>query len=88
MKAAVGGSLKHFLLDATKRKLMRDWLRGVSEREIQKIYTDPLFGSPKREQIEDVVREQVRLQLAQKDETARKLEFQLAVERHVFKKVA
>lgn len=59
--------LQHFMLDATKHQLFMRWHRGATERQLQKLYTDPLFGRPPREQIEDLLREQVRLRISRKE---------------------
>lgn len=64
MRSAVANNLRHFLLDSTKRRLLRDWLRGVKERQLQINYCDPIYGVPPREQIEDVLREQVVLEIS------------------------
>ncbi len=50
------------VLDVVKRRIYRDWLRGVTPRSLGSVYRDPLVGVLKVEEVDGILREQARLE--------------------------
>lgn len=44
------------VLDPVKRRMYLDWLRGLRPRQIQTNYRCPVFGLPRIEEVDDILR--------------------------------
>lgn len=58
------------ILDPVKRQLYSDWLRGLRPVQLQTKYRCPVFGRPKVDEIDDILRAQAWLDRNAKKEAA------------------
>jgi hypothetical protein len=51
-----------YFTDDAKTKILKDFMAGMSVKEIAKKYKDPVFGKPYMDELWDILREEARRQ--------------------------